>query len=147
MLTKTIKYENWPNEPVLRFDKKQVTCPVYFGLRNPKLVSNVKLNLVMTTSQWRPNVQLSGSPAVQILKAKEKDHQKARTERCMLVVPVLFLCYPSFSVGGFSLAVFNTANSPLTISSLRVSLSAAGAAAPAFSFFYTSASFFLFFYI
>ena len=51
--------------PFLGFIKKnQVSCPLYFGLRNPKMVSDLKLDLVMMTSQRRPNVHLMGNPAV-----------------------------------------------------------------------------------
>ena len=41
--------------------KTQVTCPV---LRNPKLVSDLKLDLVMMTSQQSPNFYLMSNPAV-----------------------------------------------------------------------------------
>ena len=55
----------WSNEPVFRFyQKNQVSCPVQFGLGNPKMVSDLKSDLVMTSSQRRPNVHLIGNPAV-----------------------------------------------------------------------------------
>ena len=59
------KREHRPNEPVLGFyTKKQVTCPVQFGLKNPKLASDLKSDLlsyddIPTTSQFVTNGQSS----------------------------------------------------------------------------------------
>ena len=64
MLTKDIKRENWPNEPVLRFCKKINYMPCVVWTEESKLVSDLKSDLVMTTSQQCPNVQLKGNPAV-----------------------------------------------------------------------------------
>ena len=36
-----------------------------YGLRNPKLVSDLKSDRVMTLSQRGPNLQLMGNPAVE----------------------------------------------------------------------------------
>ena len=59
------KRQKWSNETIFRFYKKnQVHCLVKFGLRNPKLVSDLNSDLIMMTSQQRPNVQLPVNPVV-----------------------------------------------------------------------------------
>ena len=44
--------------------KRSSNMPVWLGLRNPKMISKLKSDLVMTTPPQYPNVQLKGNPAV-----------------------------------------------------------------------------------
>ena len=55
--------ENWSNETVFRFYKKN-KFPHVVGLRNPKLVFDLKLDLYNKSYDWGPNCKLTGNPAV-----------------------------------------------------------------------------------
>ena len=52
--------------------KKSSNMPHAFGLGNPKIASDLKLDLIMTASQRGPNVQLMGNPDVHALRQDNK---------------------------------------------------------------------------